>query len=160
MPTVSLSPRRLSAALGLPLALAVVVWAAGACADFEGPTDPAAGLPNVVKAAPSFSADIQPIFTNRCAIGGCHSVRSQLGGLVLAAGVAHQNIVNKPSATDPTRQIRVVPGNADTSLVYRVLLADPARRSGLPRMPLALKPLTENQIQNIRNWINTGAPNN
>jgi hypothetical protein len=31
---------------------------------------------------------------------------------------------------------------------------------GLPQMPLASTPLTANQLQNIVNWVDDGAPKN
>lgn len=156
-----ISLRRFTAALATPLALGVAVWAAGACADFDGPTDASGGLPNVVKAAPSLVTDIQPVLTDRCALGGCHSVRSQRGGLDLTAANMRAETINAPvnAVNDPTLK-RIVPFNADASVLYGVLLADPSKRHGLSRMPLAQTPLTDNQIQNIRNWINNGAPSN
>ena len=158
----SISVRRLTLAAATPLAVVVFVWAVSACADFSGPDDATAGLPDVVVATPSLSQHIQPILDKRCAIGGCHSVATKQGGLDLTAGHTYANTVNVASvAADPTHATkRVVPGNADVSWLYRVLLADPGLRDGYYRMPLAQRPLTANQIATIRNWINTGAPNN
>ena len=156
-----ISVRRLTLTGALPLAAAVVVWALSSCADFSGPDDDTAGLPDVVVTNPSLSQHIQPILDKRCAIGGCHSVASARGSLALTRGQTYGETVNAFSeAAEPHVGRRVVPGNADASWVYRVLLVDRGPRSGYYRMPLAGRGLTANQIATIRNWINTGAPNN
>ena len=158
----SISVRRFTLAAATPLAAALVLWAASACADFSGPDDGTAGLPDIVVAKPSLSQHIQPILDKRCAVGGCHSVATKQGGLDLTAGHTYGSTVNVASeAADPTHATkRVLPGNADASWLYKVLLADPGSRAGYYRMPLAQRPLTANQIATVRNWINTGAPNN
>jgi hypothetical protein len=130
-----------------------------ACADFETSVDPTGGLPDVEIANPSFANDIQPIFTKRCSIGGCHSLASRRGNLVLTAGQSYDFLVNRPSVLD-SRFDRVEPGNADTSWLVRMIGDDPDARAGFPRMPLASQPLTPNQIANIINWIENGALRN
>jgi hypothetical protein len=159
--TNSISIRRLTLAFGGPLAAGLVLWVAGACADFSGPDDAAGGLPNILKATPSLSVDIQPVLDKRCAIGGCHSVRTKQGGLDLTAGHTYSNTVNVTAALVGNLGFkRIVPFNADTSWLYRLIADDASKRLGVARMPLAQTPLTANQIQNIRNWIMNGAPNN
>src|SRR5688500_9227614 len=69
--------RLMGAALMMGIAVA---WG---CADFEATVDPTGGLPDVEVTNPSFANDIQPIFTKRCSIGGCHSLGSARGDLVL-----------------------------------------------------------------------------
>jgi hypothetical protein len=137
------------------LALPVVY----ACADFTSPEDPTGGLPDVLIANPSLNTDIQPIFTKRCAIGGCHTPAEARVGLILAAGVARDSLVNIPSV-DGVPLKRVLPGDHVNSFLWRVLQPDSTLHPGIPRMPLAATPLTTNQIQNIANWIDQGAPNN
>jgi hypothetical protein len=138
-------------------AAAVIVWA---CADFDALTDPTGGLPDVVVAAPSFAADIQPIFTRRCAVGGCHTVASHQGGLVLAAGHAYDSIVGKLARSSAAGLLLVEPSDAANSWLVRRVSPDPVLRNHLPRMPLASAPLTDNQIATIINWIEQGAPDN
>lgn len=127
-----------------------------ACADFEGVVDPAGGLPDVEIANPSFTADIQPIFTRRCSIGGCHSFASRRGGLVLDAEHAYDMLVGVESAVNPAL-LRVAPGDPDASFLVHMIEANPTRRGELPRMPLGSQPLTERQIATIINWIAQGA---
>ena len=56
--------------------LLTVIALAWGCADFESTVDPTGGLSDVEVATPSFANDIQPIFSKRCSIGGCHSLNS------------------------------------------------------------------------------------
>ena len=140
-------------------AVLVAVLAMGGCADFDSTTDPAFGLPDVAVAAPSFSADIQPIFDRRCSIGGCHSLATAQAGLVLVAGQSYDALVGVPSRMRP-QFARVTPFDAPSSWLVRMIGDDPAARFGRQRMPLSSMPLTENQIITIVNWIEQGAPRN
>lgn len=139
--------------------LAMVVAISWACADFESTVDPTGGLPDVEIANPSFATDIQPIFNRRCAIGGCHTVLSRKGELVLQQGYAYDSIVNVPSFLFP-QYLRVEPGNAADSWLVRMIEADDDAREHFARMPLGSYPLTPNQIATIVNWIENGAPEN
>jgi hypothetical protein len=159
---VSADPRRAAhgaatALLALFLLSATLV---SACADFDAVLDPGADLPDVEVADPSFSAHIQPIFSARCATGGCHSVRSARAGLVLAEGHAYDLLVNEPSVLSDSGLLRVEPGDPANSWLVRMISPDSVAREGRPRMPLATVPLTANQIVTIVNWIADGAPRN
>ena len=138
--------------------LAGITFAWG-CADFESTVDPTGGLPDVEIANPSFANDIQPIFTARCAIGGCHTVNSARAEMVLAAGHAYDSLVNKPAFLNPVFD-RVEPGDAANSWLVRMIEDDDAARSNTSRMPLGGQPLTNNQIATIVNWIENGALRN
>lgn len=130
----------------------------GACADFDGVTNPTGGLPDVVVGMPLFGRDIVPIFERRCGIGGCHSEVSRQAGLVLTRASAHAALIGTPAQTRPG-EVLVRPGDAANSWLVIAIRDDAARRRGLARMPLASGPLTPNQIQTIVNWVNRGAPN-
>jgi hypothetical protein len=143
--------------LALAAALLLAAAAAVGCADFSAPDDPAFGLPDVEVATPSFSRDVEPILDLRCATGGCHTPRTRRAGMVLAAGQSYASIVGVPATTNPA-YLRVAPGDASASWLYRRIHPDPALRPGYARMPLATTPLTDNQIATIRNWIDQGAP--
>ena len=153
------------------VAAVVAAQFAWACGDFTPPSDATAGLPDVAVAQPSFTRDVQPIFTKRCALGGCHSAASAQFGLILDASHAYDAIVGHASATGPiegqTTMRFVKPGDHTESWLWRRIQADPALRvspaygnSPAPRMPLAATPLTANQITTIMNWIDEGAPRN
>ena len=110
-------------------------------------------------APPTFARDVQPIFTKRCALGGCHSIASHQGGMSLDASVAYENIVGVASS-EVTSLKRVQPRDHASSWLWRRIQPDPSLRQGAPRMPLAATPLTANQITTIMNWIDEGAPRN
>jgi hypothetical protein len=139
--------------------LLLAIALAWGCADFESTVDPSGGLPDVEVANPSFANDIQPIFTRRCAIGGCHTVASRRAEMVLAPGHAYDSIVNKPSYLNPVMD-RVEPGDAANSWLARMIGPDDDARLHYSRMPLGGQPLTDNQIATIVNWIENGAPRN
>jgi hypothetical protein len=135
---------------------ALFAWLA-ACADFEGITSSTGGLPDEVIEAPQFARDIRPIFERRCGIGGCHSEASKQAGLTLTRDSAYSAMVGVPSRLF-VGEVLVRPGDANNSWVVIAIRDDVARRRGLARMPLGSGALTPNQIQNIVNWINRGAP--
>ncbi len=143
--------------LGALLLTAIVV--AWGCADFESTLDPTGGLPDIEVANPSFANDIQPIFTERCSIGGCHSLASRKGQLVLTAGYAYDSIVNRPALLGAPLD-RVEPGDAANSWLVLMIEEDDAARFNNARMPLGGHPLTPNQIATIVNWIENGALRN
>ena len=136
-----------------------VVAVVAACADFEATEDPTFGLPDDLVTNPSFSANIAPIFDRRCATGGCHSAGTGQASLVLTPDRVHGETVNVPSVLRPGMD-RIEPGDADNSWLVRMIEDDAARRDDHPRMPLASRPLTANQIENIRRWIEQGAQQN
>lgn len=139
--------------------IALLLVVATACADFDAGVDPAFGLPDVVVATPSYAMHIQPILDKRCSIGGCHSLASAQAGLVLHASVSHGSLVGVASSLRPSF-VRVVPFDAGSSWLVRIIGSDDEARFGHQRMPLSSAPLTPNQIATIVNWIEQGAPNN
>lgn len=108
----------------------------------------------------SFSQQLQPIFTDRCAFGGCHATVSPAAGQSLAEGLAYARTVNVPSEELPSMD-RVEPGDPDRSyLVHKVQGTHlDVGGSGL-RMPRGQEPLSQDQINLIRAWIEQGARNN
>jgi hypothetical protein len=118
-------------------------------------TKSSSSVPETVKADPSFANDIQPIFTNNCALSGCHNSTAQQG-LILGQGQAYSNLVDVSSTEEPNR-IRVLPGDSANS--YLVIKIEGNQTVGV-RMPYGQSPLSSVQIQNIKNWIDRGAKNN
>jgi hypothetical protein len=112
-------------------------------------------------AAPSFAADIQPIFTARCAtLGGCHDVQAN-GGLVMLEGEAYGDLVNAASAS--SKKDRVEPGKIPASLMARRLFGQDGAQmpSGCPNFPPPEGGCaTDAEIYTILSWIQNGAPNN
>jgi hypothetical protein len=154
------APRRARTTSGagrVALAALAVLAALAACSDFEAPDDPTFGLPDVAVAEPTLARDVQPIFTARCSLGGCHSLAIRRAGLVLTPDSAYAMIVERVATERPDlRRVRL--GKPDSSWLYIRIQPDQAPRGNLPRMPLASHPLTPNQIATIANWIARGAP--
>lgn len=93
----------------------------------------------------SFAAHVQPLFTQTCAIPGCHDDGQNQSQLRLTS--YSSTVVEIPGI--------VVPGNPDNSvLVWRI-----EGTQGV-RMPLNRNPLNSNQIRGIRKWIEEGASPN
>ena len=104
---------------------------------FDDPV--AAGRPS-----PSFSADISPILTNRCATAGCH-------------------VAGGPHGVDLRTYDTLSAGGDGGAIV----IADEARESEVVKQivqgrmpPPPSEPLEAAQIQLIIDWINEGAKNN
>jgi hypothetical protein len=109
----------------------------------------------VVKANPAFGADIQEIFDRRgCTASGCHG-SAQSAGLDLRSGSAYGSLVNVQASSEPI--VRVIPNDAQNS--YLVIKLE-GRQSVGAQMPRGGSPLDTIDMRNIRNWIDTGAPNN
>lgn len=141
----------------LVLAGALTLAAAVACSDFEAPDDPAFGLPDLAVADPTLERDVQPILDRRCSIGGCHSLTSKRGALVLTRDSSYAMLVERAAVVRPDlRRVRV--GRPDSSWLWIRVQPNQALRGNLPRMPLAAHPLTPNQVATIANWIERGAP--
>lgn len=102
-----------------------------------------------------FVETIQPIFTGSCALSGCHRSPGATLGLDLGDGAAYAAIVGVDAASHDSLK-RIEPGEPDDSLIYlKVSEASPPVGS---RMPLIGGPLSAAQIDDIREWIEEGAP--
>jgi len=98
-----------------------------------------------------YTTQVQPIFYNHCL--GCHVSINGSGALELDS---YEYLMQGDSNNGPA----VVPFNADSSLLYRVLLRDSVIVPNEPiccRMPKNADPLTNEQQTIIFNWINEGA---
>ena len=121
----------------------------------ESPSEPDPQDIETIKSDPSFSQDIQPIFSNSCALALCH-VAGTITELDLSQGAAYNSIVNVDSGQDSSFKI-VLPGNSiDSWLVMKI---EGRQTAGL-RMPPSADPLSDVRIQNIKNWVDRGAKNN
>ncbi|KAF0152081.1 MAG: hypothetical protein FD143_1375 [Ignavibacteria bacterium] len=93
----------------------------------------------------SFGEYIQPVFRLKCNNTNCHNSQDRAGRLSL------------DTHADATNNVLVVfPGMPDNSkLVWAI-----EGRTTSPMPPVGWAPLTKNQINGIRTWINEGAKNN
>ncbi|MDJ0699215.1 MAG: CHRD domain-containing protein [Woeseiaceae bacterium] len=95
------------------------------------------------------------IFTPSCATAGCHSGSSPPDGLLLTAGEAWSNIVNVDAVQVNLK--RVKPGDPDNSYLVRKVEGNGIVAN---RMPLGAPPLSQEQIDLIRQWVLNGAEDN
>ena len=98
-----------------------------------------------------YESQIQPIFNNHCI--ECHVSVNGSGALELDS---YEYLMQGDSNNGPA----VIPFNADSSLLYRVLLRDSVEVPNEPiccRMPKNADPLPMSDQQKIYNWINEGA---
>jgi hypothetical protein len=106
---------------------------------------------------PTLNSIQENIFSTSCALSGCHAGPNPRQGMNLSAGQAHDNLVNVRSNERP-ELFRVDPGAPDRSyLVHKI-----EGRSSIveERMPLGGEPLSQNEIDAIRTWIENGASEN
>jgi hypothetical protein len=103
----------------------------------------------------SFSADVQTIFNNSCALSGCHAGPSPSSGLSLEAGISHAVIVNGDARQSALPLI--TPGSLEESYLYQKI--DPNGSRVGSRMPIGGS-LSAANLQTIATWITEGAANN
>jgi hypothetical protein len=97
----------------------------------------------------SFSRQVEPLFQQTCAAGGCHGGSQPAANLNLEIDAWHSLIDYLPPI------VLVKNGNNSPLVMY---IDGSNRRS--PRMPLNSQPLTTNQINGVKKWIDEGAKNN
>jgi hypothetical protein len=134
------------------LALALLL---SGCGTVKSPTEPFEE-----PEGPAFTfAQVQArIFTPTCVKSGCHDAATASGGMVLQAGRAYGEIVNRP-ATGNGSFDRIEPGDPDRSYMVKKLRGDPDITGD--QMPLdAPGSLTREQMDGLVGWILAGAPNN
>ena len=126
-----------------------------ACGNLETITGPDAGGGDPIDPTATFTRVQNEIFTPTCAQIGCHNPLGQQSQLVLTAGQAYTQIVQRSSVEMPNL-FRVQPGDPAASYLYRKITG--AGITG-DRMPQGLPPLSDGQIKLVRDWIRRGAPN-
>lgn len=148
--------------LGAAWALTVVMLAGCGEGDPAGPSNPPPDTTTntparSVVANPSFATVITDIFSRTgCTASGCHGSAAS-AGLELATD-PYDNLVNVAS-TQVASLDRVTPNDTVNSyLVIKLEGTDP-RMQGL-RMPRNGTPLDTIDLNNIKNWIKSGANEN
>ncbi|MGD2135222.1 MAG: Ig-like domain-containing protein [Gemmatimonadales bacterium] len=107
----------------------------------------------------SFAQHVQPVFTNNCALSGCHAGASPAQGMNLSAGSAYGNIVNVQSAESSL--LRIEPLEPDSSyLIHKVQGTQASVGGSGSQMPLGGPALSQETIDVLRAWVRNGAPNN
>ena len=119
---------------------------------------------NAAPFASTFEAIQTVIFQKHgCTSDVCHGSVGKQGGLVLLPDVAYQNIYSVKSTESDLNLVQ--PGDKDRSYLWLKLAAstDPTllppgfQISGAP-MPNGLPPLSANELEALRLWIYSGAP--
>jgi len=104
---------------------------------------------------PTLASIQAEVFTPSCALAGCHAPPEPQLGQDLSEGAAHASIVEVPSVERPDL-LRVAPGDAPASYLFKKITAAPDILGD--RMPLGGAPLSDEAIEAIRVWIESGAP--
>ena len=112
--------------------------------------------PGAGATGPSFANVVHEILERRdCTRGMCHGGGAGYLALTFSVDGNYQNLVNVPARAQPSTLL-VKPGDADAS--YLMMKLQGTAPGAL--MPLGLAPLSEEDLNNIRDWINGGAANN
>ena len=110
---------------------------------------------------PTLAADVQPILDRNCAVPACHAGAVLQAGMSLMSGDSFASLVDTAS-TQVDGAVRVIPGDPDNSLLVTVLRGpianeDPSEPPLVERMPRDTRPLSEDEIALIVEWIAAGA---
>jgi len=132
------------------LLFSIIFWSCSS----DSPTEPDSGT-NSTPAPLSKLSDIQTkVFTQSCALSGCHGATNNQAGLLLTTGNSFSNLVNVQSVLFSQFK-RVEPNNSANSLLIKILKGEVS-----PRMPFNRNPLSASVIDSIAKWIDNGALNN
>ncbi len=108
----------------------------------------------------SLALDVQPIFDSYCV--QCHMLEAPQADLVLEEGEAYSNLVGVKSTQ--SSQLRVHAGSPEKSYLIDKLRGTQVRGggfgSGMPLSEGSYRPLAQQDIQTIVNWITGGAQDN
>ncbi len=132
-----------------------VGWVAGVACAGDG-----TGLDEFEGDSPVTLEDVQPILSGSCALPGCHAGASPAQGMNLGVGQTFSNVVNVASRELPSMN-RVTPNQPDNSyLVHKVQGTHLDAGGSGSRMPLGRSPLSRDEIDLIRAWIEGSARSN
>jgi hypothetical protein len=155
-----------------PLLLLILIVMAAGCKkkdDFVNPFDdpslqpPEDSVTVLVLEPNNFEGIHQNVFRATCANSGCHDGTFEPDFRSVEA--AYNTLVYQPVIKNDAQnsfEYRVLPGDADASVLMTRLLIDIDGQSGV--MPLEVDPGSDfiqkraQYLENIRTWINNGAP--
>lgn len=104
----------------------------------------------------SFSEDVAPILKRNCLI--CHMPGDKQGNLSLYPD-AIVSLREVSSTQSPLFLVK--PGSAEQSYLYHKIAGTQEDVGGFgARMPFQKKPLHEDKIETVRQWVEQGAKNN
>ncbi len=94
----------------------------------------------------SYANDVRPIFAANCF--GCHQGGLKRGDYVM-------NVFEQMIKGGETEETAIVPGKPDESYLVEMITA----HDGKAEMPVGTDPLSDDEIETIRTWIEQGANN-
>jgi hypothetical protein len=103
-----------------------------------------------------FSSIENQVLQPTCVRSGCHQEPAVESGLILEKGKAYQDLINRKSREMP-EVIYVVPNHPEES--YLIQKLEGGKIVG-DQMPMGRKPLGQDTIKIISDWIAAGAPRN
>jgi hypothetical protein len=109
--------------------------------------------------APTLSGDVQPLFTQTCALTGCHVPGTPPSGLLLTAGMTYLQTVGVVSQEN-SPMARVTAGDATNSYLYLKIINQQVQGTLVQPPPSTGVVLSQAQKNMVRDWINAGAKNN
>lgn len=96
-----------------------------------------------------------------CAVGGCHGAGGNTEtSLDLTPAVAHASLVGKTSDADPSKQRVKIFAARDSMLWLKLAKSTLTEYGNVPKagMPLGTAPLSKDELEVVRLWIQAGAP--
>jgi hypothetical protein len=104
-----------------------------------------------------FAADVAPIFAAKC--NACHHPNNAVKVDLTRPFDPELGIINRPNSwTRSSKSILVVPGDSEASaLIWKVEQTDLEPKIDGDPMPWHIDPLTERELEDLRQWILQGA---
>lgn len=134
----------------------VTIFTMMACGRMQnGPGNPM--NPGVVTVDSTLTSIQANIFTPRCAIAPCHLAGGIAPFRLDNKGQSFTSLVGVQSLHNPNKS-RIAANNAANSYLLDIVQGNGVNGAVMP--PGGNNLLTASQVQQIINWINTGAPNN
>jgi len=113
--------------------------------------------PSVLAGCPTTPATMEAVqedvFTLSCAFSTCHGDAAEAELALTDEATSASELINV-AAFELAGETRVIPGDPDNSLLYKVLLADV---DVVRQMPVNSS-VTDAQADLVRRWIEDGAP--
>lgn len=131
------------------------------CTDLGGAPPDGTIAPDVFPdGGASLGEDVQPLFTQRCVLSGCHGSAGAAFGLILVEGMARSHLVDVAAAGAPGH-LRVAAGHPERSYLVNKLEGTQLDVGGDGRrMPLGQQALAPDEIDRVVRWIRSGARDN
>jgi hypothetical protein len=119
------------------------------------------GAPNCVPGDPlSFAKDIQPIFTESCAVSMCHNASTRKEGLDLSEGRAWNEIVGQATKQCNGSKVLIRPKNPEGSYLLDKMRDEDLCGTSKRMPPPTSTQLFNGEVKKIERWVCQGALDN